>query len=502
MIFGNGPEDWSRIINMLAVGVTQVSRDLRYQKANIAAARLLNTTPERIIGRSVEDVIGPEALAAIRPYIERVLSGEVVEYESQLPYLTGLRDMQVVYHPWREQDGSVSGWVATLTDITERKRQESALAESKTSENRERTQRERLDLQLSEIETLYRTAPIGLMMHDRDLRCVRMNEMIAQINGVPIEASVGRQVHEFLPADLADRVERILRSVLDTGEAVIGLEMQGQTATGIPSSWLVSYHPVRDRSGEVVGVQAVVQDISAQVRAMESARLAQEEADRANQAKSRFLAYATHDLRQPLHAALLHLEELYARIDKPEKRELCNLTRQSFDAVMEILNALVDVSALERGQVRVHVRDVDVQEMIEEVIDEHRSQADQNGLRLTARNCEGFVRSDPTLLKRVVDNFVSNAIRYTDAGEITVHCHRDDSRLRISVSDTGRGIPADKLETIFEEYVQLDNPGRAEGKGLGLGLAIVRHIANILGHRIEVTSSLGKGSTFSVEIPG
>jgi PAS domain S-box-containing protein len=502
MIFGNRPEDWSRIVDLLAVGVTQVGRDLRYQKINIAGARLLNTTPEQIIGRSVEDAIGPEALAAIRPYIERVLSGQVVEFESQLPYVTGTRYMHVVYHPWWEQDGSVSGWVATLTDVTERKRQEAALTESKTSENRERTHREALDRQLSEIETLYRTAPIGLAMHDRDLRCVRMNDMIAQINGVPIEASVGRRVREFLPADLADKVEPDLRRVLDTGEVVSGLEMQGKTAVGISSSWSVSYHPVRDGDGAIVGVQAVVQDITARVRDMETARLAREEADRANEAKSRFLAYASHDLRQPLQVAILHLEELCVRVDKPEQRELCDLIQQSFDEIMEILNALIDVSRLEQGQVSVQVRDVDVRKMIEEIIDEHRSEAVQNGLQLAVRSCEGFVRSDPILLKRVVENFVSNAIRYTDAGEVTVHCHRADSRLRISVSDTGKGIPADKLETIFEEYVQLDNPARVGDKGLGLGLAIVKHIANILGHRIEVTSILGKGSTFSVEIPG
>lgn len=225
------------------------------------------------------------------------------------------------------------------------------------------------------------------------------------------------------------------------------------------------------------------------------------ELDRANEAKGRFLAYASHDLRQPLQVAHLYLAELSDRVDKSEQRELCDLIQRSFDEMTEILEALIDISRLERGQVSVQVSDIDVGEMIQEIIDTYRSQADQKGLQLTARSCEGFVRSDPMLLKRVVDNFVSNAIRYTDAGEVTVHCYRDDSHLRISVSDTGKGIPADKLETIFEEYVQLNNPARTGGKGLGLGLAIVKHISKILGHRIAVTSSLGKGSTFSVEIP-
>jgi PAS domain S-box-containing protein len=486
---------------MLAVGITQVSRDLRYQKINTAYARLLNTTPERIIGCSVEDVIGSEALAAIRPYIERVLAGEVVEFERQLPYITGTRYMHVVYRPWREADGSVSGWIATLTDITDRKRQEVALTESKVSEMRERELRERLGHQLSEIETLYRTAPIGLAMHDRDLRCVRMNEMIAQINGVPIEASVGRRVREFLPVDLADKVEPILRKVLDTGEAISGLEMRGQTAAGIPSSWSVSFHPVRDGQGAIVGVQAVVRDITARVRDMETARLAREEADRANQGKDLLLTCASHDLRQPLQAAFANLTALSDGTLEPEQRELCDLVQEELDEVAKILDALLDVSRLERGVIAVQVRNFEVSEMISELIRENRPQAHQKGLRLTAGSGGGVGHSDPTLLKRIVGNVISNAIRYTDAGEVTVHCYRDDSRLRICVSDTGRGIPADKLGTIFEQYVQLDNPARTRGKGLGLGLSIAKHISNILGHRIEVTSSLGTGSTFSVEIP-
>jgi PAS domain S-box-containing protein len=136
-----------------------------------------------------------------------------------------------------------------------------------TDRERSASEAKSFDQQLSEIDTLYRTAPVGLAMHDRELRCVRINEKMAEINGVPVEAMVGRRVREFLPAELAEHEEPILRRVCDTGEAVLGVEVQGQTAAGIPSIWLVNYHPLRDREGAIAGVQVVVQDITERSRA-------------------------------------------------------------------------------------------------------------------------------------------------------------------------------------------------------------------------------------------
>jgi signal transduction histidine kinase len=225
------------------------------------------------------------------------------------------------------------------------------------------------------------------------------------------------------------------------------------------------------------------------------------EAERANAAKSRFLAAANHDLRQPLHAAGAYLSVLARKLEEPALKEICDKTRQPLAAMKEILDTLLDVSRLESGALEPHVSDFPIDDIFARVVVGNRPQAEEKGLRLVHVPSGCSVRSDPALLERVIDNLVSNGIRYTKEGQVTVQCEPRDGKARITVSDTGIGIPAEALDGIFEEYVQLDNPSRDRSKGLGLGLSVVRYIADVLGHGVEVRSMVGKGSTFVVEVP-
>ncbi len=228
---------------------------------------------------------------------------------------------------------------------------------------------------------------------------------------------------------------------------------------------------------------------------------AKNQADRVSASKSRFLAAASHDLRQPLHAAGTYLAILTRRLEKPALKQMCDKARQQLEAMSEILDVLLDVSRLESGAIKPHICNFRLDEMLERVIAGNRPQAQEKKLRLVCLPSGCTVRSDPALLERVIDNLVSNAIRYTREGQITISCERRNGAARIAVSDTGVGIPAEALQDIFEEYVQLDNLPRDRSKGLGLGLSIARHIANALGQRIEVQSKVGKGSTFAIEAP-
>ncbi len=236
-------------------------------------------------------------------------------------------------------------------------------------------------------------------------------------------------------------------------------------------------------------------------QAASALEVAKHEADRANVLKSRFLAAVNHDLRQPLFAVGAYLALLTRRLDNPALKEMCDKTRKPLDAMKEMLDALLDVSQLESGAIRPRVCDFSVDELLERVIVSNRPQAEEKGLRLVWLPSGCSARSDPALLERVINNLVGNAIRYTREGQVTVRCERCDGFARIAVTDTGVGIPAEALENIFEEYVQLDNPSRDRGKGLGLGLSIARYIADALGQRIEVRSTVGKGSTFAIHIP-
>jgi len=233
-------------------------------------------------------------------------------------------------------------------------------------------------------------------------------------------------------------------------------------------------------------------------RALETAK---NEASLANALKSRFLAAASHDLRQPLHAAGLYLSVLARQLEHADQRAICDKARQPLESMTGILDVLLDLASLESGAIKPHLRDFSVGDLLDRVVVANQLQAEEKGLGLVCQTSECVAHSDPALLERVIDNLVFNAIRYTENGEIAVKCERGENTVRISVTDTGIGIPDEALETIFDEFVQLDNSERDKRKGLGLGLSIAKYIINLLGHRIEAKSIVGRGSTFTIELP-
>ena len=222
----------------------------------------------------------------------------------------------------------------------------------------------------------------------------------------------------------------------------------------------------------------------------------------ANEAKTRFLAVASHDLRQPLHALALFVERLDKGSLDPRRRELVGHIENAVRALAELLDGLLDISRLYAGAVRPEVHAFPLAAVIDRVEHSCRASADEKGLRLRVVPSSALVRSDPVLLERVLGNFASNAVRYTERGGIVIGCRRRGAELRIDVLDTGPGIPAAERDKIFLEFYQVPSSTREPGKGLGLGLAIVERLARLLGHRIEVASPPGRGCRFSVFVPG
>ncbi len=230
------------------------------------------------------------------------------------------------------------------------------------------------------------------------------------------------------------------------------------------------------------------------------AHAAQQQAEKANLAKTRFFAAASHDLRQPLQAIALMMRSLSKVLDAPSLawrilRELDAPLR----SVNDLLDDLQDVHKLEAGTVEPDIRDFPVQALLDRVRAVTMPLADEKGLLLSSVRCRARVRSDPVLLERIVRNFAINATRYTEAGRILIGCRRRGDELRIEVWDSGCGIAAADLKTVFEEYRQLAGP--RHDKGMGLGLSIAQRLAGLLGHRLELRSWPGKGSVFSVSVP-
>ncbi|MBX3680501.1 MAG: response regulator [Rhodocyclaceae bacterium] len=230
-------------------------------------------------------------------------------------------------------------------------------------------------------------------------------------------------------------------------------------------------------------------------------RTRKEDAERANLAKSRFLAAASHDLRQPMHALVLFISELSSRNHPPETRRLVRQIAASAEAMENLLDSLLDISKLDAGVLQPEIRPFAVQGVFDRLAADFRPVADDRGLRLRIRPTTAWALSDPTLLERILLNLLSNALRYTARGTVMLACRRSGDHLRIEVRDSGMGIPRDAQEIIFQEFVQLDNPERARHKGLGLGLAIVRRLTELLGHPLSLRSAHGRGSMFTVELP-
>ncbi|HKY02879.1 MAG TPA: hybrid sensor histidine kinase/response regulator [Burkholderiales bacterium] len=225
-----------------------------------------------------------------------------------------------------------------------------------------------------------------------------------------------------------------------------------------------------------------------------------EAAETANIAKSRFLAVASHDLRQPMHALNLYLGA-FDSVDIPARgRTILSNLHQCAHAMDDMFRALLDISRLDAGSVQVDARAFNIDTLLDRIRMEFEPQALAKGLKLRVAPCSATLRSDPALVERILRNFASNAVTHTSQGKILIGCRRAGASLRVSVYDTGPGIPDTQHKAIFDEFYQAGNPERDRSKGLGLGLAIVDRLARLLIAPIILRSQVGRGSLFAVEL--
>jgi len=223
-------------------------------------------------------------------------------------------------------------------------------------------------------------------------------------------------------------------------------------------------------------------------------------AEAANQAKSLFLAAASHDLRQPLHALSLYSAALNLRSTDGASSEIAGHINEALASLVALVDSLLDISKLDAGAVRPKLRRTSVKALIERIEADYRPVAREKGLAFRVAPVDVQVETDPVLLERVVRNLVDNAIKYTAAGSVSLNVEVDAGTVRIAVRDTGAGIAESERDRIFEEFYQVGNPERDRSKGLGLGLAIVRRLSRLLGLELRLESQPGRGSTFAVTL--
>jgi PAS domain S-box-containing protein len=361
----------------------------------------------------------------------------------------------------------------------------------------------------AEFRASFELGAVGKVQADPETgRFLRVNDTFCRMTGYPREELLGLAFKDIThPDDLETDLEHYRRLIL--GEiSSYRREKRHRCRDGTVGWVLVAATALRDERGHTTLVLGDILDITndkvaaERLRESEAAqRTAKEEAQRASAAKSRFLAAASHDLRQPLQSLILFTGVLKGYVQGPRGEQALKHLEAGLGALKALLDSLLDVSKLDAGMVRAEITEFPIAAVLDEIAVSYAPIASAKGLDWCIEPCADRVRSDRTLLGRMLRNLVENAVRYTEAGHIRLACRRIEDRLRIEVEDTGIGIPPDHLDRIFEEFHQVANLARDRRQGLGLGLAIVRRVGELLGHRVEARSKPGEGATFSIELP-
>jgi two-component system, sensor histidine kinase len=344
-------------------------------------------------------------------------------------------------------------------------------------------------------------APDALLLVDAAGLIVYANKAVASLFGYGSDELTGRSIECLVPERFRDVHARYRKgfnatpAAREMGARMVALSAVRRDGSEFPTE--IRLAPIYE-SGQLL-VVAAVRDISERARITEELRAAQAEADGANQAKSRFLATASHDLRQPLQTLQLLTAALGRQVDGPAT-EIIERQQHALQSMAELLNTLLDISKLESGTVKPVLADVSVGELLAEIRQQVEQLATARGLALTITTGNEFLHTDRVLLRQMVQNLLTNALQYTRVGGVGIVTARTATHFTIEVTDTGVGIAPDQIERIFDEYYRVERPG-AGRRGSGLGLNIVRQISRLLGYEVQVASELGRGTTFRLLIP-
>ena len=352
------------------------------------------------------------------------------------------------------------------------------------------------------LASVLESAPDAIVIVDAAGRILFASRRITALCGYLPEEIVGQGVECLLPERYRENHFAHRRRYAHNAHPRpmgVDLDLYALRRDGTEMPVEISLSPIRD--GERTLVAAALRDVTDRKRIQTELMQAREAADRANLAKTRFLATASHDLRQPLQTLSLLNGTLRRVVRDPVAGEAVAQQGQAIEAMSRLTNALLDISKLESGAIRPEPADFAVAALFEEMRSEFASLAASKGLELRIETGAPAAHCDPSLVGQILRNLVSNAIKYTHRGQVVLRSVPAPTGVRLEVADTGIGIPADHLPYIYDEFYQVGVASNTSREGYGLGLSIVHRLVRLLGLKLEVHSELGRGSTFTLEMP-
>jgi PAS domain S-box-containing protein len=459
-----------------------VIRDGLIERVNPRWSQILGWRPDEVRGRSFWDFIHPDDIERMRAAIQRLPTEDAVACE----------------HRTLSSDGSA---VWTRSKVSTRVGQAAVVVVEDIT--RERVEAETVEQARRSSELVRAAAGVFMWRYDPDDNAYAADtEFVGQFGWGDLAVRSAEQVQAAIHPDDLDRVIAGWTVTLNTGD--FGVEEYRDRSESGRWRWLrTAWKGVRRKPSGRWLMEGVTQDITAISEAREAALRDAEEAQAANRAKSGFLATMSHEIRTPLNGVLGMTQAIAADELSPRQRERLDIVRRSGEALLAILNDILDLSKIEAGKLELEEADFDVEAVVASAHEAFAAVAARKGLvfdLVVEPSASGLYRGDPTRVRQVLYNLISNAVKFTDEGSVTVRAAYADHQLYVAVSDTGIGIAPDRIPALFDKFVQVDASTTRRYGGSGLGLAICDELVRRMGGLIEVESTPDSGSCFTVRL--
>jgi PAS domain S-box-containing protein len=485
------------ITDNLPVLIAHCDRQARYLFVNRPYSARFHLEPEQLVGRHLETVVGKSAYTALRPYIERVLNGEDIVFEVEVPYLNlGTRVMRCQYVPVRSDDGAIESFVGSILDVSDLRRTQQTLHDRE-----------------SHFRAAFELSAVGQAMVSAKGIYLLVNDRYCQMTGYSREELLGRHPdHITHPDDVGADLDR-RKAMLRGDAATATTEKRYVRKTGEVIWARVHATLFRSHDGEPLGAFSMIEDITEAKVAAERRELlfarehaARVSAEEANRTKDEFLASLSHELRTPLNVILGWTQALQRRAVTPERVDgaLDALDRNARKQA-QLVDDLLDVSRIAAGRLRLNCERVRLATILDAAIETVRPAAEAKRLNLLSELTDqsAEIDADPIRLQQVFWNLLSNAVKFTpEGGEVRLQAVTGVGQLVVTVRDTGIGIDPGFVPRLFSRFEQADRSTTRTFDGLGLGLAIVRHLVELHGGTVSAASDgPGLGATFTVTMP-